>query len=135
MELEEHRHNLPNVAPVSRIIRLHEEQTTRHQRTMNLHEKLRRDKPALDLGRVIVRLRMIAMDLRHTARFHVLFQQPFSITNGEANVRQTALVAPAGSVTNNDGQDVDAKVIVIRPPDGTADEKSAVATTKIENDG
>src|SRR5207253_1517890 len=71
LKLEEDRDDLPHVLPVTRIVRLQEELTARQQRTMDEGQESRRNEPALDLARIIIRLRMITVDLRDAARLDV----------------------------------------------------------------
>ena len=50
-------------------------------------------------------------------------------------VAQAALVAAPRGVADDDGQDVEAEVVVVRPPDGTADQEAAIAAAEGEDDG
>src|SRR5262249_21937469 len=112
MELEEHRHNLADVTPVTGIVGLDEEQTAGHERSMHQGEKARRDETQVDLSRLVVRLRMIAVDLGGTVRRQVALKQAHSVGDGEADVAQAALVGATRGVADDDRQYVDAEVIV-----------------------
>ena len=74
------------------------------------------------------------MDLAHAARRDVLVKQLPAVAGGEADVGEAALVGTAGRVTQDEGQDVDAEVVMLGPPNGAAEQEPAVAAAEIEND-
>src|SRR5262249_26841935 len=51
-----------------------------------------------------------------------------------AQVREPALVAAPGRVANDHRQQIDAKVIVVGPPDGAADQEPPVAAAQVEDE-
>src|SRR6266496_2748913 len=98
---------------------------------MDQCQELRGDESARDLSGIVVRLRMIAVNLGDAARRHVLLNELQGAADGEAEIGQAALIAPASSITDHQRQNVKAEVIVRRPPDSTANQKSAIAASQI----
>src|SRR5258707_8820467 len=100
---------------------------------MHESQKLRRDQTPMYLGRIIKRLRMVAVDFGHAPRLDVAFEEFATATDRETEVLQSALIAPPRSVTDDDRQNVDTQMIVIGTPDGTTEQEPAVAATEIDN--
>ena len=88
----------------------------------------------MDLRRVVIRLRMVAVDFGDAARLDVLREEAPAVADGEAQVVQAALVAAPGGVADDDGQHVDAEVVVVGAPDGTLEEEAAVAAAEVEDE-
>src|SRR6516165_10573442 len=133
LEIEKERHYCADVAPVAWIIGLKKEPATRDENPMRQHQEFRRDQPAMDLGGIVVRLRMIAVQFSDAGRLDITLQKLSRVLDGEAEIPQAALIAAPGGVANHHGQHVDADVIVIGSPDSAADQEPAVAATKIQN--
>ncbi len=134
VKVEEHWHDRAEVTPIARIIRLDEELPARNQRPMDEGKKGRRDETQVDLARLVVRLWMVAVDLGGTVRRQIAFQEADGIRDGEADVGQAALVGPPGGVADDDRQHINAEVIVVGPPDRTAQKESAVARAEIDHE-
>ena len=75
VQVEEHGHDLTHVSPIAGIVRLQEERPARRQRTADQQQEFRRDQPFVDFGRIVVRLRMIAVNLGDAGRGDVVRQQ------------------------------------------------------------
>src|SRR5262245_41170443 len=88
----------------------------------------------MHLRRVVVRLRMIAVDFADAVRFDPALQQLASAADGKANIGQAALVGALARIADDDRQRVDAQVVVVAPRPGAADEKAAIAAAQVKND-
>jgi hypothetical protein len=97
-------------------------------------QKVRRNQAFVDLRRVVIRLRVVAVDLGDAARRDVLLQKALPVADGEAEVVQAALVAAAGGIADDDRQHVDAVVVVVGTPDGALEEEAAVAADCLYSD-
>src|SRR5262245_49449490 len=133
-KVEEDRDDLANVAPVTRIIGLDHEQPAGDQRAMHQRQEPRGDQPAIDLRGVVMRLRMIAVNLDNRAGFDMLGEEFAAAADGVLQVRQAPLVAAAAGVANDDGQRVDTEMVVVRPGDGTGEQEPTVAAADVEDD-
>ena len=96
-------------------------------------EKTRCNQTQVDLARLIIRLWMIAVNFGGAVRRQVAFEQPHGIGDSKANVAQAALIAAARGIANDDRQNIDAEMIVIRSPDGAADQEAAIAAAEIDD--
>src|SRR5437763_1413217 len=74
------------------------------------------------------------MDLGDAARLDPALEEFSTAGDRETEVDEAALVTAAGGVADDDGQDVHADVVVVRPPDGAADQEPAVAAAEVEDD-
>src|SRR5205823_3541044 len=82
----------------------------------------------------VVRLRVVTVDLRHAAGRDVAVEEVARVADGEAEVRQAALVAAPRGVADDDGQDVEAEVVVVGPPHRATEQEPAVAAAEVEDD-
>src|SRR5215468_5024250 len=82
---------------------------------------------------IVIRLRVIAVNLGYAARFHVPIQKIMSIANGEPDIGKPPLIGAPSGVADRERQRVNAQVQVARSPDRTADEKAAIPATEIEH--
>jgi len=96
-------------------------------------EKARCDKPQVDLARLIIRLRMVTVDLGGTLWRQIALQEAHGVADGEADVAQAALIGPPRCVADDDRQNIDAEVVVVWPPYSAAEQKASVAATQIDN--
>src|SRR5207253_2675418 len=94
----------------------------------------RRDEAFVDLRRVVIRLRVVAVDFADAGRRDVPFEEALPVADGEAEVAQAALVAAARGVADDDRQHVDAEVVVVGAPDGALEEEAAIAAADVEDD-
>src|SRR5262249_50599830 len=101
---------------------------------VDLREERRREQPALHLVGVVVGLRVVAVELGHTAGREVLCQKALSVADGEAEVAEAALVAAPRGVADDDGEDIDAEVVVVASPDGALEEIAPVAAAEIDDE-
>src|SRR5436190_20199658 len=101
---------------------------------MDQGKKGRRDEPAPNLCRIIVRLRVVAVDLGNTVRCCMALEKLMAATDGKANVAQSALVGPARRIADDYRKNVEPDMIVVGPPNGAVEEIAAVAAPKIEDD-
>ncbi len=101
---------------------------------MDQGQEVRRDEALVDLRRVVVGLRVVAVDFGDAARLNVLRQEALPVADGEAEVAQAALVAAPRGVADDDRQHVNAQVVVIGPPDGALEKEAAVAAAQVEDD-
>ena len=135
MELEEHGHELADVAPVSRVVGLDEEQAAGDQGAVDPREERGRDETAMHFRGVVERLRVVAMDFRRGPGREQATHERLAVHDGEADVGQAALVGPARGVAKDERQDIDADVVVVGPPDGAADQEPAIAAAKVDDQG
>src|SRR5437660_1126180 len=89
----------------------------------------------MNLRGIVIRLRMITMNLRHTRGPQIVRKESLSVAHREPKVLQPALVSPSGGVADDYRQHINAEMIVILSPNGAADQKASVAAAKIDNDG
>ena len=105
VEVEEHRHHLADVLPVAGVVGLDDEQPAGHERAVDQRQERRRDEPAVDLGRVVVRLRVVAVDLARPSAARRA-GPAVRARRATANLRfgQAALVAALAGVADDDRQ-------------------------------
>src|SRR5215813_7181976 len=58
----------------------------------------------------------------------------FAVADSKSQVGQATLVPAAGGVADDDRKDIDAEMIVIRPPDGTLQQITSVAAPQIDDE-
>ena len=115
VEVEEHRHHLADVVPVAGVVGLDDEQPARDQAAVDQRQERRRDQPAVDLGRVVVRLRVVAVDFADASaarRSGRAARRP--PPTAKRTFVRPALVAALAGVADDDRQGVDAEVVVVR---------------------
>src|SRR6266849_4905439 len=76
---------------------------------------------------------MVAVDLGSAAGREETRQERLAVADREAQVGQAALVAAARGVANDYRQNVDAEVIVIRPPHAAAEQEATIAAAQVEH--
>src|SRR5262249_16110463 len=128
-------YDISDVPPVAGVVGLDHEEPAGDERAMDEREELWRDQPAVHLDRVVIGLRVIAMNLGDGAGFDVFGKKFAAAADGELEVRQAALVAAAAGVANDDRERVDAEVVVAQPADGAGEHVPTVAAADIEDDG
>jgi hypothetical protein len=62
-----------------------------------------------------------------------VLEQGGGMAHGKAKVGQAALVATPGGVPDDYGQNVQAEMVVVRPPHRAADQKPAVAAAQVQD--
>src|SRR5207237_6826420 len=100
LKVEKQWHDFTKISPVRLIIGLQHEQATSHERPMHQRQKLRRQQPAVQLGGIAIRLRMVQMYLRDASRSNILCEKFVRANDGQADIRQTALIGPARRVAD-----------------------------------
>src|SRR5579875_57338 len=86
IEVEENRHYVADVTPITEIVCLNEKRTAGHERSMHQDEKTRRDQTQVNLAWFIIRLGMVAVDLGGAVRRQIALQQAHSITDSETDI-------------------------------------------------
>jgi hypothetical protein len=135
LELEEGGDDAEQVSPVSGVVGLHEELAAGNEGLMDQGEECWCQESSFGLGRRVERLGMVAVNFGKRVGRDVALEEFASADEGESEISQSALVAPPCGVTKDHGKDVDPKVVVVGPPDGTVNEEAAIATSHVEDDG
>src|SRR5579862_6010924 len=91
-----------------------------------------REQAPMRVPGVVVRLRVVTVQLAHAAASQVFSQQSEAVASGKAHVRQAALVGAARSVAQDQWQYVDTQMIALRSPDRAANQEAAVSATDID---
>ena len=100
---------------------------------MRQAQKLGSDDPPVRLRRLVVRLRMITVNLGDAGPQNVLGEQLSPADDGKADVFESPLVAPAGGVADDDGKNIDGEMIAIGARQGAGDREPTVAAPYIEH--
>ena len=83
--------------------------------------------------RVVEGLWVVQMDLGEARLGHVLSQESLRILDGEPHVVQPALIGPARGIADHDGQEIDARVVVIRPSQGAQHRVATVPAPQLQD--
>ena len=88
----------------------------------------------MDLAGFVIGLGMITVDLIHRVRGDVAIDQFEAAADREAKIRQPTLVASPACVTDHHRQRVHAQMVMIAPAPGAAQQVTAIAAAKIDDD-
>src|SRR5258708_1878839 len=89
----------------------------------------------MHLGWIVIRLRMIAVNLRHASGREVVVDKALPVAHRKSKIGNPALIAASRGITNDDRKHIDAQMIVVRPQTRAADQEAPVAAAEVENDG
>src|SRR5206468_906682 len=92
-EFKEHAHDFTDVLPVAGVVGLDHELPAGDERAVHQCKERWRDEPPLNLGWVVIRLRMIAVDFRDAGRLDPTLEQFVRAPDGKAEIGQPALIA------------------------------------------
>ena len=80
---------------------------------MDERQELGRDQPAVLLRGLLVRLRMIEVNLRDARRRDVLFEQFVAPDRRQPHIRQAPLVGSPRGIAQHQRQDIDPQMIAL----------------------
>lgn len=100
---------------------------------MDKRQEHRRDQPTVNLGAIIIWLRVVAVDFADGCRGDVVGQQFPAAADGEPEVGEAALIAAPPSVANDDRQSIHTEVVAVRPGHCTPQQESPIAAADVED--